>query len=127
MRHDDSKDGTYFRSSERIFRMNEHWYFAAREGDQGPYSSEQSARKQAAQFIAERTQLAKFQSKRVSKKEGKHAVLAGVASNSLALEEHNQQSGGVVTSMSAERLPARASGYARQTREQVAPAQELMI
>ena len=40
---DNDRDKRYFRSSERLFRANEAWYFASREGDQGPYRTEAEA------------------------------------------------------------------------------------
>ena len=33
----------YYRSDSRTFRMNGQWFFASREGDQGPYFSEGEA------------------------------------------------------------------------------------
>ena len=33
----------YYRSDSRTFRMNGQWFFASREGDQGPYLSEGEA------------------------------------------------------------------------------------
>jgi len=41
----------YFRAGDRIFKQNEAWYFAAREGDQGPYSSRGQAELEARRFV----------------------------------------------------------------------------
>lgn len=61
MRKGDAKEKCYFRSSERVFRMNESWYFAAREGDQGPFRSEQEAVAEVKRFLNDKVELAKFQ------------------------------------------------------------------
>jgi len=87
MRREDTTSKTYFRSSERVFRMNELWYFAAREGDQGPFLSERKARREVARFVLEQTELAKFQSGRKVKQPAQPGVLANVQSASLALED----------------------------------------
>lgn len=51
MRKTDSKERTYFRSEDRIFRANDSWWFATREGDQGPHESRRDAQYWLAQFI----------------------------------------------------------------------------
>ena len=44
MRYDDTEsEGVYFRSSSRLFRLNGDWFFASREGDLGPFRTEQEA------------------------------------------------------------------------------------
>ena len=54
MRHTDGDRGrTYFRSEARIFHQNGVWYFATREGDQGPFAREDVARREAARYTAE--------------------------------------------------------------------------
>ena len=60
MRHDDTTEKSYFRSSERLFRVNSDWYFAAREGDQGPFESQQRAEKELDRYIEEQVSLHKF-------------------------------------------------------------------
>lgn len=64
MRQNDTYSKTYFRSSQRVFRMNDSWYFSAREGDQGPYNSESVAAEACRCFINDKTELANFQAKR---------------------------------------------------------------
>lgn len=65
MRGTDTDQGKrYFRSSERVFRMNEAWYFAAREGDQGPFRSESEAHAEKKRFCCDKTELAGFQESR---------------------------------------------------------------
>ncbi len=91
MRRDDPKQKTYFRSSERVFRMNELWYFTSREGDQGPFSDEAQARSEVARYIVEKTELAAFQQNRESKSKvcklpPKRGVLANVQSANLTVE-----------------------------------------
>lgn len=39
-RGDTDPNKVYYRSDSRIFRMNGQWFFASREGDQGPYTKE---------------------------------------------------------------------------------------
>ena len=63
-RRDDPADKRFFRASERVFRMNEAWFFAAREGDQGPYASEGEALMEMQRYIETRVQLARFQEER---------------------------------------------------------------
>ena len=41
----------HFRTADRIMNINGAWWFAAREGDMGPYDTRQDAEKAAAQFI----------------------------------------------------------------------------
>ncbi len=61
MRRDDPDNKTFFRSTQRVFRMNESWYFSAREGDQGPWGSELDAKRECERFTEEKTGLAHFQ------------------------------------------------------------------
>ena len=51
MRKTDIKERTYFRSNDRIFRANDSWWFATREGDKGPHESRRDAQYWLAQFI----------------------------------------------------------------------------
>lgn len=46
---DDNK--TFFRASERFFQADGKWYFAAREGDQGPFRSRKNAEREAYEFM----------------------------------------------------------------------------
>ena len=64
MRHDDHENKRYYRSSERVFRMNSEWFFAAREGDQGPYPSQNEAEREVERYILEKTELSSFQRQR---------------------------------------------------------------
>ena len=67
-------DKRYFRASERVFRMNEAWFFAAREGDQGPYPSEPEALVEMQRYIETQTQLKGFQNER---EEARRAIAEG--------------------------------------------------
>ena len=60
MRRDDIQEKPYFRSSQRLFRVNGDWYFSAREGDQGPYPNEMTAALELERFIEEQLALQKF-------------------------------------------------------------------
>ena len=64
MRQDDHEKKCHFRSSDRVFHMNGSWYFATREGDQGPFQSEVNAYAEIKRFITEKTELAHFQKTR---------------------------------------------------------------
>jgi hypothetical protein len=44
--------------------MNGSWYFATREGDQGPFGSDVVAHAEINRFITEKTELAHFQQAR---------------------------------------------------------------
>lgn len=63
MRRDDRKSKTYFRS-ERIFCMNGSWYFATREGEQGPFFSRTRAEDALKRFLGDKRELAAFQESR---------------------------------------------------------------
>jgi hypothetical protein len=52
MRKTDKNLKTYFRS-ERIFSMNGDWYFATREGEQGPFLSRTRAEDGLTRFLNE--------------------------------------------------------------------------
>ena len=62
-RREDREEKTYFRS-ERVFAMNGQWYFGAREGDCGPFRTQDIARAALARFINEKVELDKFQKSR---------------------------------------------------------------
>lgn len=64
MRHDDHERKSYFRSPDRVFKINGAWYFATREGDQGPFTSEAQVHMEIKRFITEQTELAEFQKSR---------------------------------------------------------------
>lgn len=40
-----------FRSNDRFFQANGHWYFSAREGDIGPFRTREQARAEACAYI----------------------------------------------------------------------------
>lgn len=63
MRSTDSKDNNrrYYRSGERVFQMNGDWYFEAREGDVGPFTTAEVARREMSRFISEKQDLVHFQ------------------------------------------------------------------
>ena len=57
-RIEDDNDGKrFFRSSDRVFKQADGWYYSAREGDRGPYDTEQRARDELARFIQEQKDL----------------------------------------------------------------------
>ena len=57
-REDDAEEGKrYFRSSDRVFRQADGWYYSAREGDRGPYGTEEEARGELERFIQEQKDL----------------------------------------------------------------------
>ncbi len=59
VRSDDiDKDRQFFRSPQRICRVNELWYFASREGDQGPYRSEGEVRSELDRYVTAASDLA---------------------------------------------------------------------
>jgi uncharacterized protein YbjT (DUF2867 family) len=62
-RREDREEKTYFRS-ERVFAMNGQWYFGAREGDCGPFRTQDIARAALARFINEKVELDGFQKSR---------------------------------------------------------------
>ena len=81
MRQDDHEKKCHFRSSDRVFHMNGCWYFATREGDQGPFQSEVNAKAEIKRFLTEKTELAHFQKTR----EDERANGAPVAAQKLEL------------------------------------------
>ena len=114
MRRDDNAQKTYFRSSERVFRMNELWYFASREGDRGPFVSERQAQDEMAQFVLEQTELSDFQQ---SREKQRQPVLAGVNSSTLTLEDHRL----------ARRAQAKRAARESMERKAALPPREVMI
>jgi len=76
MRQDDQKTKTYFRSADRVFNLNGRWYFSTREGEQGPFATEQQAQYEIARFLTEKSDLESFQNHREEKR--KNSVSADV-------------------------------------------------
>jgi len=65
MRQGDSdKNRNYFRSETRAFNLNGSWYFATREGDQGPFPNRDLAEAEALRYANERLSLSGFQASR---------------------------------------------------------------
>jgi hypothetical protein len=56
MRKDDTTEKKVFRTVDRFFQANGHWYFSAREGDIGPFRSRERAREEAQAYIRARTE-----------------------------------------------------------------------
>ena len=56
--------------------MNGCWYFATREGDQGPFRSEVSAKAEIKRFIMEKTELAHFQKTREAERANSRPIAA---------------------------------------------------
>ena len=54
MRKSDSdKDNvSHFRTTDRVMRMNDQWWFATREGDMGPFATREEAEMAIKTFIA---------------------------------------------------------------------------
>ena len=70
MRRTDTDPGkVYYRSDSRLFRMNEEWFFASREGDQGPYRSEGEANLELERHIAGSQMLTPLKTKAMEKLE----------------------------------------------------------
>jgi hypothetical protein len=61
--------------------MNGSWYFATREGDQGPYNTDVVAHAEINRFITEKTELAHFQQAR----EDEHAQATQQSGQKLEL------------------------------------------
>ena len=47
---DPQQSRSFFRAADRFFKQNEDWYFATREGDQGPFPNERVARSEYGTF-----------------------------------------------------------------------------
>ena len=50
-RKTDASPRRYFRSSDRIFRVNQPWYFSSREGERGPFKSQEHAQTELTRYI----------------------------------------------------------------------------
>jgi len=63
MRKTDPKDTSrhFFRTGNRVFSLNGQWFFAAREGEIGPFRSREVAMKEATRYVRERSDLERFQ------------------------------------------------------------------
>lgn len=51
MRKTDSDLKTRFRSTDRVFQINDSWWFGTREGDRGPFDSRKDAHAALSQFV----------------------------------------------------------------------------
>jgi hypothetical protein len=51
MRKTDTHEKTYFRCDDRIFQVNDSWWFGSREEDHGPFRSRNDAHDALAQFV----------------------------------------------------------------------------
>jgi hypothetical protein len=50
----------YFRTEARVFNQNGAWYFATREGDQGPFARQDIAWQEASRYASECTSLGSY-------------------------------------------------------------------
>lgn len=50
-RKTDPDNVAHFRASSRIFRLNGEWYFSSREGEHGPFQSEQDAARELETYV----------------------------------------------------------------------------
>ncbi len=66
MRKDDRKERTYFRS-ERIAVSNGQWFFATREGEEGPFRTRDAAERALARYIHDKVELEGFQKSRTER------------------------------------------------------------
>jgi hypothetical protein len=65
MRREDQYDRKcQFRASDRVFPGNGEWFFAAREGDEGPYATRAVAEREMQWFVVEKRYLSSFQAGR---------------------------------------------------------------
>ena len=76
-RGDLDSDRRYFRSETRVLNLNGSWYFATREGDQGPYFNRVLAESEAVRYAYERESLCGFQASR----EAGHVARPGARRN----------------------------------------------
>ena len=74
----------YFRSDDRVFQMNSQWYFAAREGDQGPFRSHDAANREVVTYAAAMRDLRDFQQSRTSRRMRQDAVRKATAGGAMA-------------------------------------------
>lgn len=52
---DDTNNGrTYFRASDRVFRVDDGWFYATREGDMGPHPSRDAAALDLKRYLSEK-------------------------------------------------------------------------
>ena len=59
-RRDDPKAGkTPFRTKERVFRVNDKWFFASREGEHGPFYSRVAASRALNRYVDKMVALSK--------------------------------------------------------------------
>ena len=50
-RKTDKDNVAHFRAGSRIFRLNNEWYFSSREGEHGPYQSEDEAARELEAYV----------------------------------------------------------------------------
>ena len=73
-RGDLDSERRYFRSETRVLNLNGSWYFATREGDQGPFFSRDLAETEALRYAHERSSLEHFQQSRETRPAAKGPV-----------------------------------------------------
>jgi hypothetical protein len=95
MRRDDTVQRTYFRS-ERIFSTNGSWYFATREGHQGPFRARPLVEAALRRFLCDRRELQEFQKSRTDRWSG----AAGVGISEGITGTRSQSDGIVISPMS---------------------------
>jgi hypothetical protein len=69
----------YFRSETRVFNLNGSWYFATREGDQGPFFAREHADAEALRYANERLVLGGFQKSREAERRVYRSAGEGLA------------------------------------------------
>lgn len=50
-RKTDTDNVAHFRAGSRIFRLNNEWYFSSREGEHGPFQSEEDAARELQAYV----------------------------------------------------------------------------
>ena len=66
---DEQQERHYFRMGDRFFRVDDHWFYTTREGDEGPFRSREEAQTHLSRYLAMQ-ELAEKQSakKRIDQK-----------------------------------------------------------
>lgn len=89
-RRTDTDNKRYFRTAERVVRQNGHWFFMSREGELGPFSSENEAYLEGERHVDACKSLEAFSAARRRRDERRNpilteGILANVQVTSLAI------------------------------------------
>lgn len=83
---DNNPNVKHFRSADRLFRVDDAWYAETREGDIGPFPTQQEANLRLRQYIAEQESLYQAQQKMKKLRDEKKVVDTGIWDTQIGVD-----------------------------------------